>query len=203
MARPRINRQVAEFIILAVNQHPDWSAPDIEKTARNKFEGKGIPVPKLRTIQQYASTIREKLKQEKPWSLAAMAQENEIPWEAAPFLLHCADELIRLTKSPELPESQYLHREDFTTYIKKHGIEVKMPPPQRLTYREAKWLWRIHLIAPKLRLIDIWWFAQAYTWNEMSDDYLGFEFDTSDLDGGLMNLIWDIKRKEGVSHNES
>ena len=200
MARPRINREVAGFIILAAYQHPDWSAVDIEKTVEIKFRGKDIPIPKLRTIQQYVRTIREKLKQEKPWSLAAMTQENEIPWEATPFLLQCSNELLRLTRSPELLESKYLHREDFVTYIRTHGIEVKMPPPERLTYREAKWLWRIHLIAPKLRLIDIWWAVQAYTWNEMSADYLGFEFDTSDLDGALMNLVWHIKRKEGVNH---
>jgi len=85
------------------------------------------------------------------------------------------------------------------------GFEVRQPKYQReivLTYREAKWLWRIHLAMPVWELPD--WLpelcqrADEYAHREMTAEYLGQDFDTSDLDGGLRNLLRDIKRR-GIS----
>ena len=199
--RPKINCEVAEFINLAVTQHPDFSAGDVLRAIKNKFEPKGIPIPKLRTVQQYIKVFRRKLEEEEPWSLAAMEADKDVPWEAASFLLECSIELTRRAKEGEQP---FPWREQLLGDLDKRGFAMKERESQRkvvLTYRLAKWLWRIHLIVPTLKFLDLCERADEYAHREMMADYLGYPFDTSDLDGGLKNLLRDIKRR-GISAKE-
>ncbi|TET41274.1 MAG: hypothetical protein E3J66_05550 [Dehalococcoidia bacterium] len=200
--RPKINREVAEFINLAVTQHPDWTAGDILRTVKNKFESKGIPIPKLRTVQQYIKVFRKKLEEEEFWSLAAMEANKDIPWEAVPFLLECS---IELTGRAKQGEQLWPWTERLPGDLKKLGLEVRQSASQKetvLTYRQAKWLWRIHLAMPTWTLPK--WLpelcerADEYAHREMMADYLGYPFDTSDLDGSLRNLLRDIKHR-GIS----
>lgn len=200
--RPKIDRNVAGFINLAVIQHSDWTAGDVLRVVKNKFESKGIPIPKLRTVQQYIKVFRKKLEEEDFWSLAAMEANKDIPWEAAPFLLKCS---IELTGCAEQAGQLWPWRERLLGDLKKLGLVVRQSAPQKetvLTYRQAKWLWRIHLIIPELELPD--WLpelcerADEYARREMTADYLGWDFDTSDLDNGLRNLLRNIKDR-GIS----
>ncbi|MFC2056017.1 hypothetical protein ACFLTO_00375 [Chloroflexota bacterium] len=200
--RPKINVKIAEFINLAVMQHPDWTASDALKAVKNKFEIKGIPIPKLRTVQQYTKVFRQKLKEEEFWSLAAMEVNKDIPWEATPFLLECSIELIGRAKQGE---QLWPWRERLLGDLKKLGLDIRQSVSQKetvLTYRQAKWLWRIHLVIPKLELPDclpeLCQRADEYAHREMTAEYLVQDFDTSDLDGGLRNLLRDIKR-QGIS----
>lgn len=197
--RPKINPQVAEFMNLAVIQHPDWTAGDILKVVKNKFESKGIPIPKLRTAQQYIKIFRRKLIEEESWSFATMESNKDIPWEAVPFLLEC---MIELTGRAEQGIQLWPWRERLLGDLKKLGLEVKQSASQRdqvLTYRQAKWLWRVHLALPAWTLpdllIELSERADEYAHREMMADYLGWDFDTSDLDDSLRNLLRDIKRR--------
>ena len=201
--RPKIDLQVAQFINLAVIQHPDWTAGDVLKVVKNKFESKGIPIPKLRTVQQYIKVFRRKLMEEELWSLAAMEVNEYIPWEAAPFLLECS---IELTKRAKQGEHLWPWREQLLGDLKKSGLEVRQSESQKeivLTYRQAKWLWRLHLIFPKLKPIDLFPRVDDYVHREMVADYLGWDFDTSDLDRGLMTLLYHIKHQETPTEKET
>lgn len=196
--RPKINLEVAHFISVAVTQHPDWSAGDVLKAIKNKYESKGIPIPKLRTVQQYIKVINNKLKQEESWSLAAMEVNKDVPWEAVPFLLECS---IELTKRAKQGRQLWPWRKKLLGNLKKLGLEVRKSEPQGdfvLTYRLAKWLWRIHRAMPVWELPEelpkLCEWADEYAHREMMADYLCYPFDTSDLDGGLKNLLRDIKR---------
>ncbi len=192
--RPKINLKVAEFMNLAVTQHPDWTAGDVLRAVRNKFESKGIPIPKLRTAQQYIKIFRRKLIEEEPWSLATMESNNDIPWEAVPFLMECYIELI---ERAEQGEQLWPWGEQLLGDLKKSGLEVRQSESQKeivLTHRQAKWLWRLHFIFPKLKLIDLLRHVDTYVHREMVADYLGWDFDTSDLDGSLLNTMRDIKK---------
>ena len=140
--------------------------------------------------------------EEESWSLAAMESNKDIPWEAVPFLLEC---LVELTGRAEQAKQLWPWREQLLGDFKKLGLEVKQSAPQRetvLAYRQAKWLWRLHLALPTWTLPD--WLtelcgkADEYAHREMTADYLGWDFDTTDLDDSLRNLLQDIKR-QGIS----
>ncbi len=200
--RPKVNLEVANFISMAVTQHPDFSAGDVLKAVRNKYESKDVPIPKLRTVQQYISVFRVKLKGEESWSLAAMESNKDIPWEAVPFLLECS---IELTKRAKQGKQLWPWRKKLLGNLKKLGLELRQAESQRevaLTYRLAKWLWRVHLALPIWKLPEslpkLCRRADEYAHREMMSDYLGYPFDTLDLDGGLRNLLRDIKRR-GIS----
>jgi hypothetical protein len=140
--------------------------------------------------------------EEEFWSFATMESNKDIPWEAVPFLLEC---LIELTGRAEQGKQLWPWRERLLGDLKKLGFEVRQSASQRdsvLTYRQAKWLWRVHLVLPTWTLPD--WLtelcerADEYAHREMTADYLGWDFNTSDLDDSLRNLLRDIKRR-GIS----
>lgn len=194
--RPKLEHEVAEFITLAVSQHPDRAASEILTAIENKFKPKGIPIPKLRTVQQYAKTVRVKMKGEEPWSLATMEENGDIPWEVAPLIMQWSMELSVLV---EQGKKVWPWRDKLLGDLSKRGFKVKQPAPQErtlLTYREAKWLWRIHLFVPDLNLYNLCFRADAYICREMVADYFSWDFDTSDLDRGLMTLLYHIKHQE-------
>ena len=69
-----------------------------------------------------------------------------------------------------------------------------------LTNRQAKWLGRLHLMFPGLKPTDLFVHADAYAHQELLADYLGWDFDTSNLDGGLSLLARDIGKHGYYPH---
>ena len=61
---------------------------------------------------------------------------------------------------------------------------------ERLTVRQAKWCWRVHLSAPDLEFKDTWLKAQDFVYEERHHDSLGKPFDTLDLQADLAYGEW-------------
>ena len=188
---PRTKKDVLDrIVILALDDSNLWGK-DIKAQLEKEFEPNDVPG--LRTIQQYISNARKEAEenvQEQPWSLATMDKAS-IPWEAAYWL---QERYMECEKRQKKGEQLW----PWTT----HFTEAKLSPSVVLTNRQAKWLYRIHLVIPEWELPD--WLpelchrADEYAHREMTAEYLGQDFDTSDLDGSLRNLLRDIKRR-GIS----
>lgn len=186
---PKVATQVLEYLTYLAMNDLNALAKDIRDALVKRFEDTDFPIPKLRTIQHYAKLVRDQAKrntQEEPWSLASMGQPGvDIPREAAGFLLEALSDLRHRQNEgePLWPWSSH-------------------PLGTVLTNRQAKWLWQIHLIVPTLEVREVYERADEYAHRELLADYLKQEFDTSDLDGSLMNLLRDIKRRGSYPSSE-
>lgn len=187
---PRIHPDILDCLIEFVRLYPDSSAKVLQERLQNKLSGENIPVPKERTLQKYMKLVRDHMRhiQEQPWNLAKM-DEVGIPWEAGNFLLRASVDLQKegvdlwpwtanLLKDLQLPR----------IFRKKLRYRKGM-----MTNRQAKWLWRIYITMPMLTLSQLCYRADEYAHRERVAEYLDREFDTSDLDGGLRNLLRSIE----------
>lgn len=196
---PTVNLEVLDYLIEFFRWHPNTTGELTQEILRNKYGESGIPIPSVRTIQKYKKIILEQLKnpQDKPWALAMM-DKTGIPWEAANFLLKASITLQELQKKGEVvwPWTSELLGE-----LKKSRMLLGMQKFQKevMTNREAKWLWRVHLALPTVELRNILWRTDMYAHREMTSDFLKREFDTSDLDGGLKNLLRNIRERSESS----
>ena len=189
--QPRTKKEVLDRVVVLALDKSNLLGKEIKATLEEEFDPKDVPG--LRTIQQYMSNAREVAKenvQEQSWSLATMDKAG-ITWEAVYWLQECYTECVKRQK-----EGEQLW--PWTT----HFTEAKPSPSVVLTNRQAKWLYRIHLVIPEWELPDslpkLCERADEYAHREMTAEYLGQDFDSSDLDGGLRNLMRDIKRR-GIS----
>jgi hypothetical protein len=185
-----------------------------ESELRKTFSNPAITIPKLSTITRKVREFRKEAKanvQEQPWSLAMMAKsETGIPWKAVAFLLSASDELQHLQAKGEKlwPASEH-PLDDFDKGSLEEVSEIlasgkesertsvrplapRAPLGTVLTNRQAKWLWRLRLIFPKVKLFDLLPHVDAYAQRELLADYLNRDFDTSDLDSSLRNIMYDI-----------
>ena len=218
--RPRITQKVMERLMeLALE---DFSRPgyELHNLLIEELKGLNVLIPAESTCQHDAKVFREQAARkidEKPWSLATM-DEAGIPWQAAGFLLEAFDELRHRQKEGEIFWGWSAHPlDDFykgsleevvealSSGREPERISVKPLAPRAslgtvLTNRQAKWLWRIHLILPSWtlpkRLPELCQRADEYAHLELLADYLPENFDTSNLDGGLIVQLRDIKDRE-------
>lgn len=217
---PRVHPDIERYIVELVTDNPLIQSRQIENQLIKEFAGKSISIPAMRTIQVRAKQIVDHLTiQEKPWSLAMMAKgDTDIPWEAAGFLLWAFAELERLKNngkiiwpSSEHPLDDFLKgsvkevTESFESGREPEKVSVKPLAPRApvgtiLTNRQAKWLARLHLMFPLLKPNDLFWYVDAYSERELLADYLGYDFDTSDLDGSLRNVLRNIKDREASAN---
>ena len=217
---PRVHPDIEKHILTLVTDNPHLKGKEIQAKLEQEFMGTSIPIPAIRTTQDRAKQIIDQLTiEEKPWSLAIMAKGDiDIPWEAVGFLLWAFAELRHLQKSGEKiwrwsehPLDDFYEggvsveevMESLGTGRELEHVSVKPLAPRApvgtiLTNRQAKWLWRLHLMFPKLKPTDLFYHADAYAQKEILTDYLGWDFDTSDLDGSLINLLRSIKDR-GIS----
>lgn len=208
---PGISKPVREHMTEYILGNPDACAKGVLASVENKFRNTGYAIPKLRTVQAWAKQVKEKAShdsEEQPWSLATMDEIN-IAWEAASFLLQAYDDLRRRqSEGKPLPwersAAPYVYKGTFEEVVeaKKSGKEpeheyIGLPAKGGtiLTNRQAKWLWRLHLIAPGLELADLYPHAEPYAHREILAKYLKEPFDTSDLDSSLMIILHDIKSR--------
>lgn len=219
---PKVHPDIEKHIVTLVTDNPYIQAKEIQTKLEQQFVGTPIPIPAIRTIQDRAKRILDQLTiQEKPWSLAVMAKGDiDIPWEAAGFLLWAFAELRHLQNSGEKiwrwsehPLDDFYKgsmeevMESFGTSKEPEHVSVKPLAPRApvgtiMTNRQAKWLGRLHLMFPKLKPTDLFVHADAYAQQELLADYLGLNFDTSNLDEGLSQLARDIG-KHGYYTNRS
>lgn len=220
---PKVHSDIEKHIAMIVTDNPYLQAKEIQTELEQQFAGTSIPIPAIRTIQDRAKRIVDQLTiEEKPWSLAIMAKGDiDVPWEAAGFLLWAFAELRHLQKSGEKIWHLSKHplddfykgssmeevMESFGTDREPEHVSVKPLAPRApvgtiLTNRQAKWLWRLHLMFPGLKPTDLFVHADAYAQQELLADYLGWDFDTSNLDEGLSQLARDIG-KHGYYPNRS
>jgi len=189
--RPRVTPEVMERLReLALE---DFARPGkrIESILVKEFKDKDVSIPAIRTCQHYAKVFREQWMQrvdDQPWSLALMDKAG-IPWEATHFLLG-ASIGIQKEGGRLFPETDSLMEE-----LHERELLAQWKPPEAgvMTVRQAKWLWRLYLALPDVKLRNIFWRADMYSHREMMTDYLGYPFDTSDLDRGLMTLLYHLK----------
>ncbi len=201
---PKVHPEIEKLIASLVWLNPFVEAGQIEQALIDKFVGSDIPIPAIRTIQDRAKRIRDRMSmQEKPWSMAAMAEQGPdvfhgktgIPWEAAGFIMQSIVELESIIRSGKKKlEELWPHTFELLTYIHQEVNQPEKAPQQRtvLTNRQGKWLWRIHLVLPGLKPVDLFPHVDAYVQRELLADYLGWDFDTSDLDSSLQNILRDV-----------
>ncbi|MBA7608607.1 hypothetical protein ES703_15786 [subsurface metagenome] len=197
---PRVHPDIDKYIAYVVSRNPLLQAGEIEVKLTEKFVGTDIPIPSIRTIQDRAKRIRDRLTiQDKPWSLAAITGENPlIPLEAAGFIMESIIDLeSRIRSGKEKLEELWPYTFGTLTSIRDEVIQPEEEISQRelLTNRQAKWLWRLHLIFPRLKAVDLVTYVDAYVQRELERDYLGWKFDTYDLDNALL-----IKLRHIVTH---
>lgn len=206
---PSTKREVLDRLIVLALQEPHLLGREIRDKLEEEF---GFSeTPGLRTVQQYMSNAREKARgnvQEQPWSLRTMAAGNTgIPWEAVSFLLKKFDELRRRQKAREKfwhwsgHPFDYIYEGTLRSVIdtiasgkEPEHVSVRPGTPRApagtvITNRQAKWLWRMHIILPKFDLLDLCDRADKYAYKELVAEYLGETFDTSDLDESLINAL--------------
>lgn len=189
---PRTRKEILDRIVVLALDKSNLSGKQIKTQLEEEFEPNDVPG--LRTIQQYTSNARKEAEenvQEQPWSLATMDKAG-IPWEAVYWL---RERYMECEKRQKKGEQLW----PWTT----HFTEAKPSPSVVLTNRQAKWLYRVHLFMPELDELPDWLHklcerADEYAHREMTAEYLGQDFDTSDLDGGLRNLLRNI-RLRGIS----
>lgn len=184
---------------------------EFERELRKKFSNPGIVMPKPNTIARKVREYRKEAKanvEEQPWSLAIMAKsKTDIPWEAVRYLLVASDELqYTQAKGEKLwPASEHPLDNFYKGSLEDvMGILASGKEPERasvkplapraapgtlLTNRQAKWLWRLHCIFPGSKLFDLLPHVDVYVQRELLADYLERDFDTSDLDSSLQNII--------------
>jgi len=206
-----MSEQVKKYIAEYILKKPDTQAKTILDLVNDKFHDTGINIPKLRTVQALVKQLKEEVGQnyeEQPWSLATMDQAK-IGWEAASFLLMADGDLRRLqSEGKHLPwqnsAAPYIFKgtlekvvqaEMAGKKVEREYIGPPVKPRTILTNRQAKWLWRIHLIVPGLELADLYPHVEPYAHREILAYYLREPFDTTDLDSALMNILLDIKRR--------
>lgn len=209
-----VKRKMAELAL----RKPLMSKEEIQKKLKDEFSGREIssPIPKLSTIAKKVREFRKEARdniQEQPWSLAMMAKGDiDIPWEAVGFLLEAFAELRHLQNSGEKiwrwsehPLDDFYKgsmeevMESLGTDREPEHVSVKPLAPRALvgtilTNRQAKWLGRLHLMFRGLKPTDLFHYADAYAQRELLANYLGWDFDTSDLDNSLSNLARDIRK---------
>ena len=56
--------------------------------------------------------------------------------------------------------------------------------------RDMRWVWRVHLAAPDLCLLDVYWLANTFALREKAHEVLGIPFDVDDLQAFLANRPW-------------
>lgn len=193
----------------------------LDQLQEDNDEGKGYIIPESdRTIHAVIRKARERETaimevDRQPWSLATMDKAG-IPWEAAQFLID-----VYWFFSDFFKEDKQDFPTWFRTgrFVQKAGISGESIPQKDMaeleideediseedeeyvaerragliiTNRQAKWLWRMHLMVPDWTLPD--WLpelcalADRYAQREMSADYLGWNFYTRDLDVLVMML---------------
>ncbi len=200
---PRVHRDIEKEIATIVSQNPLLQGREIETILMKKFGETGVPIPSQRTIQDRAKRIRDQLTvQEKPWSIGVMKEQNPdipdtntgVPWEAVGFIMQSIvglESMVRQGK--EKVEEIWPYTFGFLASIEEmNGVAKKQSTQTILTNRQAKWLWRLHLIFPDLKPFDLVSHVDAYAHREMLADYLGWDFDTSNLDGGLVLTMRNI-----------
>jgi hypothetical protein len=206
---PRVHRDIERYVVELVTDNPLLNAKAIEVALVERFKGTDIPIPALRTIQERAKRVVDYLTiQEEPWSLAVMARgDTDIPWEAAGFLLWALSELQRLQNGgeeiwhwsehplddlyyegsmEEVVESLRSGREPEHVSVKP--LAPRAPVGTILTNRQAKWLARLHLMFRRLKPTDLFHRADVCARQELLADYLGWDFDTSNIEASLSNL---------------
>ena len=216
---PRMSEQVKRHIMEYVLQNPEGQGKMILASTESKFQDTGIDIPKLRTVQAWAKQFKEMATQnyeEQPWSLATMDQAK-IGWEAASFLLQAHDDLRRRQRegkplpwhgsvTPDVLEGSF-EKIKQTIGSKKEPERKHLGPEvvkgTILTNRQAKWLWRIHLIMPGLDVADLYSHVEPYAHREILAYYLREPFDSADLDSALMNILRDIKRQGSYPGREN
>lgn len=202
---PRVHPDIEQEIATIVLQKPLLQAAAIELILIRKFSQTDIPVPSKRTIQDRAKRIRDRLTvQEKPWSIATMKAQNPdipetntgIPWEAVGFIMKSIVDLESMVRRNKGEVEKIWHYTfEFLAFIEERNkMAKKQSASTILTNRQAKWLWRLHLIFPGLNPVDLFPLVDVYAHREMLADYLGWDFDTSDLDGSLVNKMRDITK---------
>lgn len=204
---PRVHPDVEKYIALLVANNPLLTGKEVRGKVESEFKGKGIAIPSERTIHDRRQQILTRLTiQEKPWSLALMRESEEdtgIPWEAINILLSASTEMQR-EEGQLWPETDSFMKEiDERELLEQWKEQRNLPGAGVMTVRKAKWLWRIHLALPDVELCNIFWRADMYSHREMMTDYLYYPFDTSDLDRGLMTLLYHIKHQETPTEKET
>jgi len=194
---PRTKKEVLDRIVVLALDKSNLLGKVVKAKLEEEFDPKDVPG--LRTIQQYVSNARKEAEenvQEQSWSLATMDKAG-IPWDAVYWLRE------RYRECKELQEKGK-QLWPWTT----HFTKAKPSPSMVLTNRQAKWLWRVHLFMPELKELPDWLSilcerADEYAHREMTAEYLGQDFDTSDLDGAFMGaLLRDIERKKQIAGKE-
>ena len=199
--RPRVTPKVMERLRELALEDLARPGNEIESILVEEFKGQNVSIPAIRTCQHYAKIFREQWMQrvdDQPWSLAVIDKAG-IPWKAVHFLLEASIE-VQKEGGQLFPETDSLMEE-----LHERELLAQWKPSKTgvMTVRQAKWLWRIHLALPDIELRNIFWRADMYSHREMMADYLGYPLDTSDLDKGLMTLLYHIKHPKTPTEKET
>ena len=179
---PRINLEILERLVDLAKDSQRGEGPALYQQLQEEFEPKGIHLPSLRTIQNFAKLSRELFAtsiQEQRWSLSGMGSAG-IPWNAGAFLL---DASLEFAREDELrPEEKY-------TWDELDILLARWERPEELTNRLAKWLWRLHLTWPETKLTNIVWLACRYSQAERVAELTNQMFDSYHLDSELIEMV--------------
>ena len=153
------------------------AAEILKRLERNpRFEGRKLPY--IRTMQRLVKDMRTRVANapspvkllDQPFEWHRL-EEHGLPWESGAYLLAMWAFTQDHSYFPEIP---------------KHVV-WQIP---KESFRQAKWWWRVHLAAPDLCLLDVYWLANTFALREQAHDVLGIPFNVDDLQAFLAYQPW-------------
>jgi hypothetical protein len=81
-------------------------------------------------------------------------------------------------------------------FVKKRGNIPQIPDSvqsmvQTVTFRQAIWWWRVHLAAPDISFIDVYWLAQKFAFRKQVEDAFDTPYEIDDLQAFLAFRPWE------------
>jgi len=153
------------------------AAEILKRLERNpRFEGRKLP--HIRTMQRLVKDMRTRFANapspvkllDQPFEWHRL-EEHGLPWESGAYLLAMWAFTQDHSYAPEFP---------------KHLV-WQIP---KESFRQARWWWRVHLAAPDLCLLDVYWLANTFALREQAHDVLGIPFNVDDLQAFLAYQPW-------------
>ena len=134
------------------------------------------------TVQRWIRGWTEQsIEDDSPFDWSQIGKQGDLPWESGGYLMRMLAFVL----------------EGKHDWFLTNASTVR---PQRITFRQAKWCWRVHMAAPELCLFDVFWVAHNCSLRELVGDLEGHPFNMEDIQAFLAYRPWAGEDKYDAYH---